>query len=156
MHIRKVHSSCVYPGCDLAFIVQLTTLLCTCETPASLLYSTRPCPAPGPRQLRPDHPHRKLRPQQQRGERLATRHPALCFIHLHDTDEIAAHDQPWHQPIMMSFTDSRSRWRTTVVGGLLATLSLLSGSAAQTKTQADYFVHDLPGAPKPLLKMHAG
>jgi carboxypeptidase D len=28
--------------------------------------------------------------------------------------------------------------------------------AAADKTQADYFIHDLPGAPKPLLKMHAG
>jgi carboxypeptidase D len=27
---------------------------------------------------------------------------------------------------------------------------------AQEKTQADYFIRDLPGAPKPLLKMHAG
>jgi hypothetical protein len=27
---------------------------------------------------------------------------------------------------------------------------------AEEKTQADYFIHDLPGAPKPLLKMHAG
>lgn len=24
------------------------------------------------------------------------------------------------------------------------------------KSQADYFIHDLPGAPTPLLKMHAG
>jgi len=41
---------------------------------------------------------------------------------------------------------------------LLATLAMLPGSAAQAqaKTQADYFVHDLPGAPQPLLKMHAG
>jgi carboxypeptidase D len=58
----------------------------------------------------------------------------------------------------MFSTDSRSRWRTALVGGLLATLSMLPGSAAQAqaKTQADYFVHDLPGAPQPLLKMHAG
>ncbi|KAF1835123.1 hypothetical protein BDW02DRAFT_496705 [Decorospora gaudefroyi] len=27
---------------------------------------------------------------------------------------------------------------------------------AAEKTQADYFIHDLPGAPKPLLKMHSG
>ncbi|KAJ4351021.1 Cell death protease [Ascochyta clinopodiicola] len=56
----------------------------------------------------------------------------------------------------MFCTDSRSRWRTALVGGLLAALSLLPGSAAQAKTQADYFVHELPGAPQPLLKMHAG
>lgn len=57
----------------------------------------------------------------------------------------------------MFSTDSRSRWRTALVGGLLATLSMLPGSAAQQpKTQADYYVHDLPGAPQPLLKMHAG
>jgi carboxypeptidase D len=56
----------------------------------------------------------------------------------------------------MFSTDSRARWRTALVGGLLATLSMLPGSAAQAKTQADYFVHDLPGAPQPLLKMHAG
>lgn len=54
----------------------------------------------------------------------------------------------------MLSTDS---WRTALVGGLLATLSMLPGSAAQIKkTQADYFVHELPGAPLPLLKMHAG
>ena len=34
---------------------------------------------------------------------------------------------------------------------------MLPGSAAQAKTQADYFIHELPGAPPgPLLKMHAG
>jgi len=55
-----------------------------------------------------------------------------------------------------SDSDSRSRWRTALVGGLLATLSMLPGAAAQAKTQADYFVHELPGAPQPLLKMHAG
>lgn len=56
----------------------------------------------------------------------------------------------------MLSTDSRPRWRTALLGGLLATLHMLPGSAAQAKTQADYFVHDLPGAPQPLLKMHAG
>ncbi|KZM25465.1 serine-type carboxypeptidase [Ascochyta rabiei] len=56
----------------------------------------------------------------------------------------------------MFCTDSQSRWRTALVGGLLATLSLLPGSAAQAKTQADYFIHELPGAPQPQLKMHAG
>ncbi|KZF25704.1 pheromone-processing carboxypeptidase kex1 [Xylona heveae TC161] len=35
--------------------------------------------------------------------------------------------------------------------------SFLTGSAAADKAAADYFVHDLPGAPDgPLLKMHAG
>ena len=29
-------------------------------------------------------------------------------------------------------------------------------SAMADKTQADYFIHSLPGAPEPLLKMHAG
>lgn len=57
----------------------------------------------------------------------------------------------------MFSTDSRWRWRTALVGGLLATLAMLPGSAAQAKTQADYFIHELPGAPPgPLLKMHAG
>lgn len=41
------------------------------------------------------------------------------------------------------------------MGGVLATLSWLPNVMA-VKTQADYFIHDLPGAPKPLLKMHAG
>ncbi|KAI4616833.1 Cell death protease [Alternaria metachromatica] len=48
------------------------------------------------------------------------------------------------------------RWRTALLGGLLATVSWLPSIMAQEKTQADYFIHDLPGAPKPLLKMHAG
>ena len=48
-----------------------------------------------------------------------------------------------------------SRWRTALLGGLLCSLSWLPGSAAD-KTQADYFIHSLPGAPEPLLKMHAG
>lgn len=57
----------------------------------------------------------------------------------------------------MFSTDSRSRWRTALVGGLLATLSMLpAAAAAQAKTQSDYFIHELPGAPQPLLKMHAG
>ncbi|CAI6338718.1 unnamed protein product [Periconia digitata] len=56
------------------------------------------------------------------------------------------------------FTSTQSRWRTAVLGGLLATLTWLPFCAAQQqkKTQADYYIHDLPGAPKPLLKMHAG
>jgi carboxypeptidase D len=48
------------------------------------------------------------------------------------------------------------RWRTALLGGLLATVSWLPSIMAQEKTQADYFIRDLPGAPKPLLKMHAG
>jgi carboxypeptidase D len=56
----------------------------------------------------------------------------------------------------MVSSHSPSRWRTALVGGLLATLSWLPSVLAAEKTQADYFIHDLPGAPKPLLKMHAG
>ncbi|KAJ5622841.1 hypothetical protein N7490_011446 [Penicillium lividum] len=46
-------------------------------------------------------------------------------------------------------------------GGALAmlswTLSLLGPTLAAAASQADYYVHDLPGAPEgPLLKMHAG
>ncbi|KAF2437304.1 alpha/beta-hydrolase [Karstenula rhodostoma CBS 690.94] len=56
----------------------------------------------------------------------------------------------------MLFTTAPSRWRTALLGGLLASLAWLPGGAAEEKTQADYFVHSLPGAPEPLLKMHAG
>ncbi|KAL5439648.1 Cell death protease [Paraphaeosphaeria minitans] len=56
----------------------------------------------------------------------------------------------------MLFTTAPSRWRTALLGVLLASMSWLPGGAAQEKTQADYFVHSLPGAPEPLLKMHAG
>ena len=35
-------------------------------------------------------------------------------------------------------------------------LSILSSVGLAEKSQADYFVHSLPGAPEPLLKMHAG
>lgn len=67
----------------------------------------------------------------------------------------------------MLFTSSPARWRTVLVGGLVASLSLIPGSSADTpdnlsgpqppaKSQADYYVHELPGAPEPLLKMHAG
>ncbi|TVY83522.1 Pheromone-processing carboxypeptidase kex1 [Lachnellula suecica] len=35
-------------------------------------------------------------------------------------------------------------------------LSILSSLGMAEKSQADYFVHSLPGAPEPLLKMHAG
>ncbi|KAF2636061.1 alpha/beta-hydrolase [Massarina eburnea CBS 473.64] len=55
----------------------------------------------------------------------------------------------------MLLTSAPSRWRTAALAGLLA-LSWLPGAGAEEKTQADYFVHELPGAPLPLLKMHAG
>ncbi|KAH7084911.1 pheromone-processing carboxypeptidase KEX1 [Paraphoma chrysanthemicola] len=56
----------------------------------------------------------------------------------------------------MLHTSTASRWRTALVGALVATVSLLPSAVAE-KTQADYFIHDLPGAPEgPLLKMHAG
>jgi carboxypeptidase D len=35
-------------------------------------------------------------------------------------------------------------------------LSVLASAGRADKTAADYFVHSLPGAPEPLLKMHAG
>jgi carboxypeptidase D len=38
---------------------------------------------------------------------------------------------------------------------LLYSVALIPGALAE-KTAADYFVHELPGAPEPLLKMHAG
>jgi len=56
----------------------------------------------------------------------------------------------------MASTYSPSRWRTALLGGLLATLSWLPSATAADKTQADYFIRSLPGAPEPLLKMHAG
>ncbi|KAF2266717.1 pheromone-processing carboxypeptidase kex1 [Lojkania enalia] len=55
----------------------------------------------------------------------------------------------------MHLSSTSSRWRTALVGGLLAALSWIPAAAAD-KSQADYYVHDLPGAPEPLLKMHAG
>ncbi|CAO2658638.1 Nn.00g063610.m01.CDS01 [Neocucurbitaria sp. VM-36] len=55
----------------------------------------------------------------------------------------------------MAFTSSSLRWGIALLGGLLATLSWTPGVVAD-KTQADYFIHELPGAPQPLLKMHAG
>jgi len=56
----------------------------------------------------------------------------------------------------MAFAHAPSGWRTALLGGLIATVAWLPAIMAQEKTQADYFIHDLPGAPKPLLKMHAG
>ncbi|KAL5120172.1 Cell death protease [Pleosporales sp. CAS-2024a] len=54
-------------------------------------------------------------------------------------------------------TSTAPRWRTAVVGVLAALASLLPSTAAAEKTQADYFIPSLPGAPAgPLLKMHAG
>jgi carboxypeptidase D len=56
----------------------------------------------------------------------------------------------------MLLTFTSLRWRTAVVGAMIATASWLPGIVAE-KTQADYFIQDLPGAPEgPLLKMHAG
>ena len=56
-------------------------------------------------------------------------------------------DRRWHSLLgLLPFT--------TVT---LTLLSCLPSASAQMKTAADYFVHDLPGAPEgPLLKMHAG
>jgi carboxypeptidase D len=58
----------------------------------------------------------------------------------------------------MLFQSPQLSWRTAFVGALAATLSWLPivAGAAAPKTQADYFVRSLPGAPQPLLKMHAG
>ncbi|KAI9888573.1 MAG: Cell death protease [Vezdaea aestivalis] len=39
---------------------------------------------------------------------------------------------------------------------LLGLLLLCCGTRAADQTAADYFIHSLPGAPEPLLKMHAG
>lgn len=56
----------------------------------------------------------------------------------------------------MLLTPTPARWRTALVGALVVTASWLPSVAAE-KTQADYFIHDLPGQPEgPLLKMHAG
>ncbi|EMD96545.1 hypothetical protein COCC4DRAFT_75673 [Bipolaris maydis ATCC 48331] len=56
----------------------------------------------------------------------------------------------------MASSHPPSRWRTALLGGLIATVSWLPSIMAAEKTQADYFVRKLPGAPEPLLKMHAG
>ncbi|KAF2466966.1 pheromone-processing carboxypeptidase KEX1 [Lindgomyces ingoldianus] len=56
----------------------------------------------------------------------------------------------------MHFTPLSPRWRSALVGGLLASLSWIPSGVVADKTSADYFVHELPGAPEPLLKMHAG
>lgn len=56
----------------------------------------------------------------------------------------------------MLLTHTPARWRTALVGALAVTASWLPSAAAE-KTQADYFIHELPGQPEgPLLKMHAG
>lgn len=58
---------------------------------------------------------------------------------------------------VMLLTSNPSRWRTAIVGTLMATASWLPSVMAADKTQADYYVQSLPGAPEgPLLKMHAG
>ncbi|KAK6583893.1 hypothetical protein PZA11_003623 [Diplocarpon coronariae] len=59
---------------------------------------------------------------------------------------------------MRALTGERFRGAT---GQLLSICGLLSmvmlpSAARADKTAADYFVHSLPGAPEPLLKMHAG
>ena len=38
----------------------------------------------------------------------------------------------------------------------LLSIAMLPAATIADKTAADYFVHSLPGAPEPLLKMHAG
>jgi len=56
----------------------------------------------------------------------------------------------------MLLTPTTSKWRTALLGTLVASTSWLPALAV-AKTQADYFIRDLPGAPEgPLLKMHAG
>ena len=54
------------------------------------------------------------------------------------------------------FASMRSPWRTAAaVCALFAGLASLPFGAAD-QTAADYYVRSLPGAPEPLLKMHAG
>jgi carboxypeptidase D len=50
---------------------------------------------------------------------------------------------------------SRSTWTGSLACSLLYCSSWMA-SAVADKTAADYFVSSLPGAPEPLLKMHAG
>ncbi|OCK83643.1 pheromone-processing carboxypeptidase KEX1 [Lepidopterella palustris CBS 459.81] len=61
---------------------------------------------------------------------------------------------------MWFLTHSPSRWRSGGSIAMLACSLLCSVSwiprASAEKSAADYFVHALPGAPEPLLKMHAG
>lgn len=59
---------------------------------------------------------------------------------------------------MRIFTRDRLGGRTgklLSICGLLS-IAMLPATAVADKTAADYFVHSLPGAPEPLLKMHAG
>jgi len=59
---------------------------------------------------------------------------------------------------MRIFTRDRLRGRTgqlLSICGLLS-IAMLPAATIADKTAADYFVHSLPGAPEPLLKMHAG
>ncbi|KAF2491000.1 pheromone-processing carboxypeptidase KEX1 [Lophium mytilinum] len=61
---------------------------------------------------------------------------------------------------MRLFTQSPSRWRSgaslaALACSLFYSAALVPGALAE-KTAADYYVHELPGAPEPLLKMHAG
>ena len=53
--------------------------------------------------------------------------------------------------------DRRKASWTSIWTWLITLLTLSLARAASEKTQADYFVHSLPGQPEgPLLKMHAG
>ncbi|KAH7407863.1 pheromone-processing carboxypeptidase kex1 [Cadophora sp. MPI-SDFR-AT-0126] len=59
---------------------------------------------------------------------------------------------------MRIFTQNSSRRPTghlLSICGLLS-IAMLPAATMADKTAADYFVHSLPGAPEPLLKMHAG
>lgn len=61
----------------------------------------------------------------------------------------------------MILLSATSPWRgsgslVALAYGLLASMSWIPNAYAVDKTAADYFVHSLPGAPEPLLKMHAG
>lgn len=47
-------------------------------------------------------------------------------------------------------------WSTFSTCALLCSTAWLPLAFAADKKAADYFVHSLPGAPEPLLKMHAG
>ena len=49
----------------------------------------------------------------------------------------------------------RQEWMAVVSWIFLGCLAWLPNAVAE-KTGADYFVTSLPGAPEPLLKMHAG
>lgn len=50
----------------------------------------------------------------------------------------------------------RIRWPSLLSIATLLLVSYLPWTHAQKKAAADYYVHSLPGAPEPLLKMYAG